>query len=170
MKTEIKEGVRLGVGKGFFHVQKDHGDGWFQVGLKKHIDAENGHTISLPLEALEELAKVEKAELKIKALQTKVNYWQQKDENKTAAFQRLNAEIEQLNNNWSFEQNRVIYMAEDLKTIQKENNELFVEVSDLKTALENAMFLKKSNGFLAWTGWICFLGLILIAMFFGKFC
>jgi hypothetical protein len=132
MKTEIKEGLRLGIGKGFFHVQKDHGDGWFQVGLKKHIDAENGHTISLPLEALEELAKVEKAELKIKALQTKVSYWQQKDE--------------------------------------KENNELFVEVSDLKTALENAMFLKKSNGFLAWTGWICFLGLILIAMFFGKFC
>jgi 23S rRNA-/tRNA-specific pseudouridylate synthase len=164
--TEIKEGVRLGIGKGFFHVQKDHGDGWFQVGLKKHIDAENGHTISLPLEALEELAKVEKAELKIKALQTKVSYWKQKDENKEAAFKRLNAEIEQLNNNLALEQNRVIYMAEDLKVIQKESNELFVEVSDLKESLENAMFQKTSNGFLAWSGWGFFFLSLLIVIFF----
>jgi predicted RNase H-like nuclease (RuvC/YqgF family) len=164
--TEIKEGLRLGIGKGFFHVQKDHGDGWFQVGLKKHIDAENGHTISLPLEALEELAKVEKAELKIKALQTKVSYWQQKDENKEAAFKRLNLMICELQDGYEFEQNRVITLANDISTLQKENKTNLVQISDLKEEIEDLQFKKTSNGFLAWSGWGFFFLSLLIVIFF----
>jgi hypothetical protein len=164
---QITIGQRIGVGRGFIHVKNIHNsnpeDVWVEITGKKRIDAKKSFDISVPDDLLIDLLRVEALEKKYEAAAERARYWEQKDKNKEPVFNRLNAQIEDLKASnqellagKNYEENRVRTLASDVQTLQQLNKNLESEITVLNEAIENAQFLQKSNGFLAWSGWILF--------------